>query len=106
MYDRSNGGIPIYIAAGGPVMAKCVGRQGDGFICTSGKGMELYTENLLPAVAEGVQLNDRNPDAIDRTIEMRLSLDPDPQQAGEHPVLGPDVADPARQRITTYGPVA
>ena len=29
------------------------GRVADGFICTSGKGMELYSEKLLPAVREG-----------------------------------------------------
>lgn len=47
------GGIPVYVAAGGPVVARYAGRAGDGFICTSGKGMELYTDKLLPAVAEG-----------------------------------------------------
>ena len=35
--------VPVYIAAGGPVVAKYAGRAGDGFICTSGKGAELYT---------------------------------------------------------------
>ena len=53
IYDRPEGGIPVYIAAGGPVVAKYAGRAGDGFICTSGKGMELYTEQLLPAVRGG-----------------------------------------------------
>ena len=53
IYDVPEGGIPVYIAAGGPVVARYAGRAGDGFICTSGKGMELYTEKLLPAVAEG-----------------------------------------------------
>ncbi len=28
---------------------------GDGFICTSGKKRELYTETLLPNVAEGIK---------------------------------------------------
>lgn len=37
VYDRPDNGVPIYIAAGGTVMAKYVGKQGDGFICTSGK---------------------------------------------------------------------
>ena len=48
IYDVPEGGIPVYIAAGGPVVARYAGRAGDGFICTSGKGMELYTEKLLP----------------------------------------------------------
>ena len=37
------------------VVAKYAGRAGDGFICTSGKGMELYTEKLIPAVKEGAE---------------------------------------------------
>src|SRR5690606_22856746 len=50
IYDRPEQPVPVYIAAGGPVVAKYAGRAGDGFICTSGKGMELYTDKLLPAV--------------------------------------------------------
>ncbi|MEV6876061.1 glucose-6-phosphate dehydrogenase (coenzyme-F420) [Amycolatopsis sp. NPDC051128] len=84
VYDRPPGGIPIYIAAGGPVMAKYVGRQGDGFICTSGKGMELYTEKLLPAVAEGAAQAGRPESAVDRMIEIKLSFDPDPERAREN----------------------
>ena len=45
IYDVPEGGIPVYIAAGGPLVARYAGRAGDGFICTSGKGMELYTEH-------------------------------------------------------------
>ncbi len=48
IYDVPEGGIPIYIAAGGPLVAKYAGRAGDGFICTSGKGEELYTDKLHP----------------------------------------------------------
>ncbi|KFU77058.1 coenzyme F420-dependent glucose-6-phosphate dehydrogenase [Amycolatopsis lurida] len=84
VYDRPEGGVPIYIAAGGPVMAKYVGKQGDGFICTSGKGMELYTEKLLPAVAEGAEQVGRSTGDIDKMIEIKLSYDPDPAQALEN----------------------
>src|SRR5580693_5905024 len=52
VYDKPEGGVPIYIAAGGPVMARYVGRNGDGFICTSGKGMDLCTEKLIPALED------------------------------------------------------
>ena len=45
--------MPIYIAASGPAAARLSGRIADGFICTSGKGAELYVDTLLPAVAEG-----------------------------------------------------
>jgi len=84
VYDRPEGGVPIYIAAGGPVMAKYVGKRGDGFICTSGKGMELYTEKLLPAVAEGAEQAGRSTGDIDKMIEIKLSYDPDPAQALEN----------------------
>ncbi len=53
MYDRPDELIPILIAAAGPRAARFVGRAGDGFITTSGKPPELYTETLLPAVARG-----------------------------------------------------
>lgn len=84
IYDRPEDEIPVYIAAGGPTVAKYAGRVGDGFICTSGKGMELYTEKLMPAVAEGAAINGRDPQSIDRMIEIKLSYDPDPQAALEN----------------------
>ena len=55
IYDVPEGGIPIYIAAGGPQVAKYAGRAGDGFICTSGKGEELYKDKLIPAMKEGAE---------------------------------------------------
>jgi coenzyme F420-dependent glucose-6-phosphate dehydrogenase len=84
IYDVPEGGIPIYIAAGGPQVAKYAGRAGDGFICTSGKGMELYADKLLPAVAEGAEAADRDPAAVDRTIEIKMSYDRDRQRALEN----------------------
>jgi coenzyme F420-dependent glucose-6-phosphate dehydrogenase len=84
IYDVPEGGIPVYIAAGGPVVARYAGRAGDGFICTSGKGMELYTEKLMPAVAEGAAKVDRNVDEIDKMIEIKLSYDTDSAAALEN----------------------
>lgn len=75
IYDRPEGGIPVYIAAGGPLVARYAGRAGDGFICTSGKGMDLYTEQLIPAVKEGAGQADRSFEAIDRMIEIKLSYE-------------------------------
>ena len=65
-------------------MAKYAGRVGDGFICTSGKGMELYTDKLLPAVEEGARINERDSSTIDRMIEIKISYDPDPEKALEN----------------------
>ena len=77
VYDKPEHPVPVYIAAGGPVVARYAGRAGDGFICTSGKGMELYTDKLLPAVEEGAQAAGRDAGAIDRTIEIKMSYDRD-----------------------------
>ena len=84
IYDVPDGGVPVYIAAGGPVVAKYAGRAGDGFICTSGKGEELYKDKLIPAVREGAEKAGRNADDIDRMIEIKISYDPDPQLALEN----------------------
>lgn len=84
LYDVPTGGVPVYVAAGGPVVAKYAGRVGDGFICTSGKGMELYTDKLLPAVKEGAAINERDPQKIDRMIEIKISYDRDPEAAREN----------------------
>ncbi|GAA1482094.1 glucose-6-phosphate dehydrogenase (coenzyme-F420) [Gordonia sinesedis] len=84
MYDVPEQQIPIYIAAGGPVVARYAGRAGDGFICTSGKGPELYTDKLIPAVKEGAAKADRDFYGIDRMIEIKLSYDPDPELALEN----------------------
>jgi len=84
IYDVPEGGVPVYVAAGGPVVARYAGRAGDGFICTSGKGMELYTDKLLPAVAEGAEKKERSVDEIDHMIEIKISYDTDPDAALEN----------------------
>jgi len=84
IYDVPEGGIPVYIAAGGPVVARYAGRSGDGFICTSGKGMDLYTDKLVPAVEEGLEKSGRALGDIDRMIEIKLSYDRDGEAALEN----------------------
>src|ERR671935_2255915 len=66
IYDKPEGGVPLYIAAGGPQMAKYAGRVGDGFICTSGKGEALYKEQLLPALEDGARQAGRDPHTLDK----------------------------------------
>jgi coenzyme F420-dependent glucose-6-phosphate dehydrogenase len=81
IYDRPDQPIPIYISAGGPVAARFAGRAGDGFICTSGKGEQLYRDQLLPAVEEGAKAAGRDPATIERTIEVKVSFDTDRKRA-------------------------
>jgi coenzyme F420-dependent glucose-6-phosphate dehydrogenase len=81
IYDRPQRPVPVYVAAGGPVVAKYAGRAGEGFICTSGKGMDLYVDKLLPAVAQGAAAADRDPAQVDKMIEIKLSYDHDPDAA-------------------------
>ena len=83
IYDRPADPVPIYIAAAGPVIAKLAGEQGAGFICTSGKKRELYSETLLPSVNAGLTKAGREPNAIDRMIEMKVSFDSDYARALE-----------------------
>jgi coenzyme F420-dependent glucose-6-phosphate dehydrogenase len=80
IYDRPADPVPIYVAASGPLAAKLAGRVGDGFICTSGKDPELYTE-LLAKVAEGAESAGRDPARIKRMIEVKVSYDRDPDTA-------------------------
>ena len=104
VYDRPDTPVPIYVAAGGPQVARYAGRAGDGVICTSGKGMELYTGKLLPAVAEGLEKAGRE-DTIDRMIEIKLSYDPDPEAALENTRFWAPLALTAEQKGGLEDPI-
>ena len=80
IYDRPDEPVPIYVAASGPLAAKLAGRVGDGFICTSGKDPELY-EALLANVAAGAEQAGRDPGALRRMIEIKVSYDRDRERA-------------------------
>lgn len=82
IYDKPEQQVPIYIGASGPAATRLAGRIADGFITTSGKGHELYTETLLPAVREGAEKAGRNLDEdVDLLIEVKVSFDPDMEKA-------------------------
>lgn len=83
IYDRPSRPVPIYIAASGPTAATLAGELADGFICTSGKGTELYRDKLLPAVAAGLRASGRDEGAIDRMIELKVSFGRDLQKCRE-----------------------
>jgi coenzyme F420-dependent glucose-6-phosphate dehydrogenase len=83
IYDRPEQQVPIYIAAAGALVAKYAGRQGDGFICTSGKSWDLYTQTLLPNVEEGMKASADPARPYEKLIEMKVSFDTDRQRALE-----------------------
>jgi coenzyme F420-dependent glucose-6-phosphate dehydrogenase len=105
IYDVPEGGVPVYVAAGGPVVARYAGRAGDGFICTSGKGMELYTEKLLPAVAEGAGKAQRGTDEIDKMIEIKMSYDTDAELALENTRFWAPLSLTAEQKHSIDDPI-
>lgn len=104
LYDVPDGGVPVYVAAGGPTMARYAGRAGDGFICTSGKGLELYTEQLLPAVQEGRARSSDPARPITRMIEIKLSYDRDPQVALENTRFWAALSLTPEQKHSITGP--
>lgn len=104
IYDKPKQPIPIYISAGGPVAAKFAGRAGDGFICTSGKGDELYREKLLPGVAEGAKAVGRDPESIEKTIEVKVSFDTDHARAMQDTRIWAALALPAEDKANIHDP--
>lgn len=83
VYDRPTRPVPIYIAGAGPMISKYAGETAEGFICTSGKGLELYRDTLLPSVAGGRQALGRGPESVDLMIEMKVAFDSDRARALE-----------------------
>ena len=104
IYDRPDTPVPVYIAAGGPMVARYAGRAGDGFICTSGKGRELYADQLVPAVAEGREKAGRAGEPIDRMIEIKLSWDPDADRALENTRFWAPLSLTAEQKHSIHSP--
>jgi coenzyme F420-dependent glucose-6-phosphate dehydrogenase len=82
VYERPDDPIPVYIAASGPLAARLAGRQGDGLICTSGKAPELYRE-LVENVEIGATAVARDPAAVARMIEIKVSYDIDRGRADQ-----------------------
>jgi coenzyme F420-dependent glucose-6-phosphate dehydrogenase len=104
VYDRPDKPVPIYVSASGEVVARFAGRQGDGFICTSGKGMELYRDKLLPAVREGAEAAGRDYEDIDKMIEMKVSFDPDRSRALADTRIWAALALPAEDKVDVHNP--
>src|SRR5437660_7229803 len=98
IYDRPEQPIPIWVSAGGPQVAKFAGRAGDGLICTSGKGMELYSDQLLPSFADGAKESGRDAGELDKMIEIKVSYDTDRARAMEDTKIWASLALPAEAK--------
>jgi coenzyme F420-dependent glucose-6-phosphate dehydrogenase len=106
IYDRPVKPVPIYIAGAGPFMAKLAGLEGDGFICTSGKKWELYTETLLPNLNAGLGASGRSQSAdYDKMIELKVSFDTDRQRALEDTRYWGALALTADEKINVEDPL-
>ena len=106
IYDKPKTPVPIYVAGAGAMVAKYAGRMGDGFICTSGKAETLYTETLLPNVAEGITLGAPKGAPYDRMIEVKVSFDTDRQRALEDTKHWAALALTPEEKMTVEDPVA
>jgi coenzyme F420-dependent glucose-6-phosphate dehydrogenase len=105
IYERPASGIvPLYIAGTGESAARLAGRVAQGFICTSGKGEELYTTTLLPAVREGAAKAQRDPKEIELTIEVKVSYDTDRDRALEDTLHWAALALPGEQKVGVEDP--
>jgi coenzyme F420-dependent glucose-6-phosphate dehydrogenase len=104
LYDRPEQPVPIYVGASGQVAAKFAGRAADGFICTSGKGIELYRDTLLPALRAGAEAAGRDAGAIEKTIEVKVSFDSDRARALEDTKIWAALALPAEDKAGVEDP--
>ncbi|OLC54873.1 MAG: glucose-6-phosphate dehydrogenase (coenzyme-F420) [Chloroflexi bacterium 13_1_40CM_4_68_4] len=104
LYDRPAEGIPLYVAASGEKAARLAGEVADGFICTSGKGMELYRDVLLPAVESAAREKDREPSRIEKMIEVKVSYDTDIERAMRDTREWAALALPGEEKAGTFDP--
>jgi coenzyme F420-dependent glucose-6-phosphate dehydrogenase len=106
IYDRPEIEVPIYVAAAGALVARYAGRTGDGFICTSGKKWELYTETLLPKVAEGIAAaTEPKKQPYDYMIELKVSFDTDAVRAKEDTRHWAALALTSEEKMSVEDPV-
>ena len=104
VYDKPTGHLPLYVAGAGGQAARFAGRVADGFICTSGKAPELYSETLLPAVVDGATRAGRDPATIEKMIEMKVSFDPDRRRALEDTRIWAALALPPESKVGVEDP--
>lgn len=81
LYTKPDEPPEIHVAANGPATASLTSEYGDGFITV--KTGEEYTDRLYPAVRRYTEDEGRDPDAIETTLLVIASYDPDYEAAYE-----------------------
>jgi len=104
IYDKPAEPVPVYIAGSGPAASRLAGRIAEGYISTSGKPAELYTERLLPAVAEGLEKAGRAESEVEKMIEMKVSFDTDRSRAMEETRIWAALALTGEQKMGVEDP--
>ena len=105
IYDLPAEQVPIYLAASGPIATRLAGEIGDGFITTSGKEEELYTDRLLPALGEGAAKSARRPAELDMVMEVKVSFDSDLDHAREVTKFWGALALSPEEKVGVWDPV-
>jgi coenzyme F420-dependent glucose-6-phosphate dehydrogenase len=104
IYDKPKDKVPIWVAASGPLAAQMAGQIAEGFICTSGKNPQLYTD-LAGKVEEGAAKAGRASRSIERMIEVKVSFDTDPQRAREDTRYWAALALTAEEKVQVHDPI-
>lgn len=81
LYTRADEPPEIHVAANGPSTAKLASQYGEGFMTV--KTGEEFTERLYPAVRSYTENEGRDPDAMETTVLVIVSYDPDYETAVE-----------------------
>ena len=105
VYDRPHAPVPIYIGAAGPAATRLAGRVASGFITTSGKDPALYTDTLLPALAEGLAKAGRTPGDVDTLIEVKVSYAPTREDALEKTRFWAPLALTPQEKMGVHDPI-
>jgi coenzyme F420-dependent glucose-6-phosphate dehydrogenase len=105
IYDKPETPVPIWIAAAAPKSSHYVGEAADGFITTSGKPRELYTDTLIPAVSAGAASAGRSIGDIELMLEVKLSYAPTIDQARTDCNFWAPLALPADMKKDVHDPV-
>jgi len=76
LYTKPKKPIPLYVAANGPKVAEIAGKYADGFLTLPFPDQQ-YTDILFPALNNGAKAAGRDPNKIEKLMELQMSYDED-----------------------------